>query len=247
MTKRVLLLAGTREARELAISLAGDESWHVIASLAGVTDAPAQLPVETRTGGFGGTDGLADYLRNDRIEAVIDATHPFAAQMTNNAVAACRRSSVPLLRVERAPWTPPQDANWIRVATLEAAAQTLPAGARAFLTVGANSLVPFSHRQDVWFLVRTMDAPSAAPLAQCEMIVGAPPADSREDARLMCKHRITHLVTKNAGGTAYAKLEAAADLSIPTIMVDRPPAPDVDCVSVVADAVKWLRHLAATS
>jgi precorrin-6A/cobalt-precorrin-6A reductase len=233
MSRRLLLLAGTGDARQLADNLANDRNWHVVASLAGVTDAPAALPVEVRTGGFGGAGGLAEYLKSTGVDVVIDATHPFAQRMTHNAVEACRAANVPLLRIERPPWSPPQNAEWIRVATLEAAALLLPAGARVFLTVGANSLAPFAARDDVWFLVRTMDGLGDAPFAQYDVVAGAPPGDSETEARLMREHRITHLVSKNAGGAAYA--------------IDRPPAAQVESVADAAAALEWLNRFAAVS
>ena len=243
MTRRVLLLAGTREARELGDLLAGEQGWSATASLAGATNTPAELPIDTRVGGFGGVDGLADYLTEHRIDAVIDATHPFAGGMSANAVDACTAHRVPLLRVERPVWVRPAGARWARVASLEAAAAALPAGARAFLTVGSNSLKPFAPRNDVWFLVRTMEPQCETCLVDCKLVVGAPPRDSASEARLMEEHRITHLVTKNAGGSAYAKIEAAADLGIPTIIIERPVLPAAQTVDNVADALTWLRGI----
>lgn len=242
MTARVLLLAGTSEARDIAHMLADREEWRVIASLAGATETPRPLPVETRYGGFGGADGLVRYLREIGIDAVIDATHPFARRMTANAAAACRALDIPLLRVERPQWDPPAGAQWIGVASLEEAAAALPAGARAFLTVGANGVAPFAGRTDVWFLVRTMEDAGALPLANHQAVSGAPPADSDEEIRLMKRHGITHLVTKNAGGPASAKLDAAARLSIPAIVIERPETSDAETVHHPCSVVDWLQR-----
>lgn len=247
MTRRLLLLAGTREARELANSLAGLDTWRVTASLADVTDAPLELAADTRTGGFGGIDGLASYLETNRIDVVVDATHPFASQMSTHAAKACERLNTPLLRVERTAWSPPSGAQWISVATLEAAAKTLPTGARAFLTVGGNSLTPFAHRDDVWFLVRMLNRAGTPPFKHCKTIIAPPPEECEDDAALMREHGITHLVTKNAGGPAGAKLEAAAALEIPTVMVERPALPDAPTVNTVTGAMEWLKELSAAA
>ncbi len=247
MTLRLLLLAGTREARDLADLLAGNADWHVTASLAGVTVNPAHLAANTRTGGFGGAKGLADYLKDNSFDAVVDATHPFANQISANAAEACTRQDIALLRVERPPWVPPADAFWINVATLEDAARELPAGARAFLTVGSNSLAAFAHRDDVRFLIRALHLPGTLPFKHCEMIVAPPSSDAGREATLMEEHGITHLVTKNAGGPAGAKLEAAASLKIPTIMVDRPAVPGGQAVTSVQGAIEWLDEFAESA
>lgn len=244
MTRRLLVLGGTREAREIATALAGDTAWRVVVSLAGATKEPAPLPVEIRVGGFGGADGLARHLGENKVEAVVDATHPFARQMSANAVTACTQTEVPLLRIERPAWTRPAAAEWIVVADLDEAARILPSGARVFLTVGADSLEPFACRDDVWFLVRTMERrPDGLPLPRGKLVVGPPSQSPEEEARLMRAHRVTRLVTKNAGGTAFAKLAAAADLEIPAIVIDRPRLPPAETVADAAGALDWLRRL----
>lgn len=238
------MLAGTREARLLADALAGSARWQVTASLAGVTTAPAELPVKTRIGGFGGIEGLARYLQENHIAAVVDATHPFAGQMSANAVAACTGLGVPLLRLERPAWTPPSDAKWINAQDTIEAAALLPSQARAFLTVGGNSMEPFRTRQDVWFLIRTLGGqPGDFPFAQGVFVRGMPGKEVDEEAALMEHHRITHLVTKNAGGPAFAKVEAAARLQIPTIMIARPHLPAAETVADVEGALQWLGQL----
>lgn len=247
MTRRLLLLAGTREARKLALALSSDRNWHVTASLAGVTEDPAQLAADTRIGGFGGADGLTAYLADKGIDAVIDATHPFACQISANAAVACGRQQVPILRIERPPWTQPSGAQWICVKTLEAAAQALPSGARAFLTVGSNSLAPFARRDDVWFLVRALKLPEVMPFTHFATVVAPPASNTGEEAALMREHRISHLVAKNAGGPANAKLQAAAELDIPAIIVSRPRSPVGVTVANVEAAVEWLSGVSGTA
>jgi len=243
MTDRapLLMLAGTREARLLADKLAENSRWQVTASLAGVTTAPAELPVETRIGGFGGIEGLVRYLEDNQIAAVVDATHSFAGRMSANAVAACARVGVPLLRVERPAWTPLPDAVWVDAQDATEAAALLPSGARAFLTVGSNSMEPFRTRDDVWYLIRTLEALTGDfPFAQGVFVHGMPGQKVDDESVLMDQHRITHLVTKNAGGPAFAKVEAAAGLQIQTVMIARPHLPPAETVVDVEGALHWL-------
>lgn len=240
----LLLLAGTREARMLAGALKDQGRWRVTASLAGVTSEPVDLAVETRRGGFGGVDGLVRYLQDNRFSAVVDATHPFAAQMSSNAAQACRRLELPLLRLERPAWSQPGRTGWLDVQDTDTAAAALPPGARAFLTVGGNSLEPFRCRGDVWFLIRTLEAiPGGFPFAQGTFVHGMPGTEAEVEAALMQEHGISHLVTKNAGGPAYAKVEAAVSLNIRTIMIARPQLPPAEIAGDVAAAMVWLEAL----
>lgn len=239
--RKILLLSGTREARELAASLAENPRYAVTASLAGATTAPAEQRVKTRTGGFGGVPGLAAFITENNIDAVIDATHPFARQMSGNAVEACARTGVPLLRLERPAWQPGPGAEWIDVGTLDEAAAVLPTGARAFLAIGSQGLESFAGRDDVWFLVRTWEATSEPPqLADCTVIHGSPAETGDEERDLMRSHAISHLVCKNSGGPADAKLKAASGLGIPVVMVRRPSTAGAETVSDVPSALIWL-------
>lgn len=240
---RVLLLAGTREARELAHALSAHEGVLTTASFAGATEMPADLQVKTRIGGFGGAEGLARYLTATGVHAVIDATHPFAEQMSMNAVAACKATDIPLLRLERKAWVAPDGAEWINVASGSEASENLPRGARVFLTVGSNSLEPFLHRRDVWFLVRTWDRQTTPlPLQHYEAVSGPPPKTANMDMELMRAHNVTHLVTKNSGGPAYNKLLAAAHLNIPALVIDRPKLPSAETVDDPSAALQWLQR-----
>lgn len=204
---------------------------------------PAHLHVKTRVGGFGGVEGLARYVTATGVHAVIDATHPFAVQMSANAVAACKATDIPLLRLERIPWVAPDGAEWINVASGTEAAAALPRGARAFLAVGSNSLGPFSQRHDVWFLVRTWDRQTKPlPLPHYVAVSGPPPKSADKDMELMRAHDVTHLVTKNSGGPAYTKLEAAAQLNIPALVIARPKLPPAETVDDPSAALKWLQR-----
>src|ERR1700710_1527222 len=116
---RVLILGGTSEARGLAELVARSPDIRAMLSLAGRTRTPHPQPIATRIGGFGGIDGLCDYLQAERIDRVVDATHPFAAQMSRHAAAACARAGIPLLILSRPPWQQQPGDVWTEVAGLE--------------------------------------------------------------------------------------------------------------------------------
>jgi len=239
-TDPVLILGGTTEAAALARKLAA-EGLSVITSLAGRTRDPAPLPGETRIGGFGGVEGLASYLRDNQIAVLVDATHPFAAQMSANAVVAAAKAGIPRLRLERPAWEPRADDSWIEVADEEAAAAALPSGARAFLALGSQHLAPFAKRDDVHFVLRMVDAPQSAPaLASHEIVLGLP-GDIESETALLRGRRITHLVCRNSGGEAsYAKIIAARDLKIPVIMIRRPAEPVPPVAETVEEAIAFI-------
>ena len=241
-TQTVLILGGTGEARDLARRLVGRGGLRVVSSLAGRVSDPALPAGEVRIGGFGGTAGLAGWLTANNVTAVIDATHPFAQNMSSNAAAACARTGTPLLSLVRPPWTPGEHDVWHQAGSLEAAAGLLPSlGRRAFLTTGRQGLAAFAPLDQTWFLIRCVDPP-AAPLPPArEVILARGPYDAEAERALMQAHRIDVLVTKNSGGAMTAgKLDAARELSIPVIMVRRPPLPDVPRRASAADAESWL-------
>jgi precorrin-6A/cobalt-precorrin-6A reductase len=214
---RILLLGGTAEARELAVELS-KHFIHATLSLAGLTRAtPGPLP--TRSGGFGGVEGLLNYLQAERITHVIDATHPFAEQMSRHAAVACAQTGVQLLRLIRPAW--PARPNWQHVANIAEAAAILPPNARVFLSLGAQSLGAFTQRPDLWCLTRSIELPLTA--LPGVTILARPPFTLEGELALMGEYAITHLVSKNAGGNqTAAKLDAAAQLGIAVVMVARP-------------------------
>ncbi|WP_283137634.1 cobalt-precorrin-6A reductase [Rhizohabitans arisaemae] len=243
----VLILGGTAEARALAAVLAEDPRLHVVSSLAGRVTNP-RLPVgEVREGGFGGAGGLADWLLAHRIDAVIDATHPFAARMTASAAEAVRLArpgpGVPLLILRRPGWTEGPGDDWRRTASLAAAAELLPAlGRRVFLTTGRRSLPVFAPLDGLWFLARSVDPPEPPFPANLEVLLSRGPFTPDGELALLRGHRIDVVVTKDSGGAmTTAKLVAARELGLPVVMVERPPAPPrVPSVRTVAEAVAWL-------
>jgi precorrin-6A/cobalt-precorrin-6A reductase len=242
---RVLILGGTADANRLAQALAGARGIDAVLSYAGRTDNPTPPPIAWRVGGFGGVDGLMNYLHVERIDRVVDATHPFAAQMSAHAVAACEIASVPLLALERAPWQRQSGDHWIEVDDLAAAAETLGGSPRrVFLGIGRMHLAAFAAHPQHAYLVRLVDPPRAPlPLPNAEVIVARGPFDRTSDRAMLTNFGADCVVAKNAGGdAASAKIEAARDLSLPVVMVRRPFVPPRESVESVDAVLRWLGH-----
>jgi precorrin-6A/cobalt-precorrin-6A reductase len=247
VTKRVLVLGGTGEARELAARLAGRPGLEVVSSLAGRTRDPRRPPGRTRVGGFGGPDGLAGWLAAEGIGAVVDATHPFATAMTEAAVTATARLGVPLLVLRRPGWTAGPGDDWRRVPSLAAAAANLP-GRRVLLTVGRGEVRAFAADQDRWFLIRSVEAPEPPLPPRAQVVTARGPFEVADELVLMRGHGIDVVVTRDSGGAqTSAKLAAARQLGLPAVMVDRPPAPAAPTVATVTDAVAWLERSGPTA
>lgn len=247
---KVLLLGGTGEARELARVLVG-AGVDVVSSLAGRT-TQARLPVgEVRTGGFGGADGLADWLRDHPVDAVIDATHPFAATMTVHAATAVRDTGSPLLVLRRPGWTAGPADTWHWADSAAEAAELLPTlGSRVFLTIGRQGLAAFAST-GLWTLARCVDAPDPRP-AWCTLILARGPFALADEIGLMREHSIDVLVTKDSGGSqTAAKLAAARELDLPVLIIRRPPLPvgleTVESVWSVDEAVEWVMRMGGSS
>jgi precorrin-6A/cobalt-precorrin-6A reductase len=242
---RVLLLGGTNEARRLAASLTRRAGLDVITSLAGRVARPAQPAGRTRVGGFGGAGGLAAWLAAERIDAVVDATHPFAAEITASAVTAATRTGVPLLVLRRPGWQAGPGDDWHRVPSLAAAAE--PPGERVFLTTGRDGLPVFASDDRRWFLLRFVDPPPPPLPPHSTVLLARGPYTVEGELELMRRHRVDVLVTKDSGGEmTAAKLTAARLLGLPVVMVDRPPAPEAPTVSTVEAAESWLERLLQT-
>lgn len=238
----VLLLGGTHEARLLARRLV-DEGIPAVTSLAGAVETRPPAG-EVRSGGFGGVDGLVAWMRERDVTRVIDATHPFAAQMTAHAVTACGRLDVPLLRLERPGWaTRPDAAAWHWVPDPSRAADAAAGlGRRTFLAVGRQSLAEFTGWSDRFVLARVIDLPDQPVPDAWTLVQARGPFTLEDELRLLRDHAIDVLVTKDSGGPTVAKLDAAAALGIPVVCIERPPAPEgLDTVSSVAEVLTWLR------
>jgi precorrin-6A/cobalt-precorrin-6A reductase len=233
----VLVLAGTREARQLVVALV-DDGIDVVASLAGrTTDAPP-LACPTRVGGFGGVDGLVRELGERGITALVDATHPFADTMPLHARDAAARAGVPHVRLLRAAWRPRAGDAWCEVEDEREAAASLRAGERVLLALGRQQLDAFRSRTDVELVVRSVDAPPPGPWA--DVLLGRGPFTYDDERAVLRDHGIDALVTRNSGG-ARSKLDAAVDAGVRVVMIRRPPMPELATVGTVDDAVAWVR------
>lgn len=237
---KILILGGTGEARQLAHKLHAC-SHAVITSLAGRTQAPILPDGQVRIGPFGGVAGLADYLRDEAIERIVDATHPYASQMSNNAVAASYQTGIPLIRYMRPQWSPQRGQVWVNVRSAEQAADALPEAAHVLLTTGHEGLDIYRERTDCRFLVRVIEAPSQTLPANMVLIQTRPPYGLESEAALMREHGITHLVSKNSGGSqTEAKLAAAYMAGVQVIMIARPPyaeAPELHSIGAIFAAL----------
>lgn len=241
---RVLILGGTAEARALAGLL---PDAHVVTSLAGRVRDPKLPAGELRIGGFGGPAGLTDWLARKRIDAVVDATHPFAERISASARTATAALGVPLLVLNRPEWTAEPGDDWRRVPSVAAAAAALPQlGDRVLLTTGRQTLPAFAANTE-WFLIRVVDPPSTPLPVRHEVLIARGPYMVDSELALMRSHHIGVLVTKDSGGTlTAAKLVAARHLGLPVLMVDRPAPPDgIPTVPTVDAAAAWLASPAA--
>lgn len=242
MSRRLLVLGGTSEARSLAERLTAEPGVDVVSSLAGRVREP-RLPVgEVRVGGFGGADGLRDWLLNNAIDAVVDATHPFAARISANALAAATEVGVPLAMLRRPAWTAGPGDRWTEVDSLDDAAAVLPSlGRRVFLTIGRQGVDRFAA-VDAWFLVRAIDPPEGGLPEEMTLLLDRGPFEVESEMALMRDRGVDVLVTKNSGGAlTEAKLAAARRLGVPVVMIRRPPVPDGITVFDTVDAAeRWL-------
>lgn len=244
MNHNLLILGGTTEASRLAAAVA-KAGIPATLSYAGRTAHPRTQPIAHRTGGFGGIAGLQAYLGQHGITHVIDATHPFAAQMSRHALAACRAANVPLIALTRPPWQPQPGDTWQTVPDVAAAVRALDGPpARVFLAIGRQNLEDFAAQPQHHYLLRLVDPPAEPPpLPNHTVVVARGPFTPAGDTELMQAHAITTLVAKNAGGDgASAKLEAARTLAIPVIMIARPELPARRNVPSVDAVLHWLAH-----
>ncbi|WP_375309871.1 cobalt-precorrin-6A reductase [Bradyrhizobium sp. A5] len=240
---RALILGGIADASLLAAEIAR-AGIDAIYSYGGRTRAPADQPLPTRIGGFGGVSGLADYIRREGITHVIDATHPFAAEMSRNAVAACIETSTPLIALERAPWARASGDNWIEVADVDAAVAALPkTPANVFLAIGRQHIAPFTGEPQHAYTLRFVDPPDAALAFPADVIVSRGPFTLDGELGMMRTRGIAWIVARNSGGDgARAKIDAARMLGLPVIMISRPTLPERLRVESVAEVMQWLGH-----
>jgi precorrin-6A/cobalt-precorrin-6A reductase len=237
---KILILGGTAEARQLANRLVG-MGHDVITSLAGRTQNPILPAGGLRMGKFGGIPGLAAYLSVANIGRLVDATHPYAGQISINAVAAAQAAGVALVRYMRPAWEQQIGDDWLTVETAAEAAAALPPNADVLLTTGHTGLKHFLERDDCQFVVRTIEAPAMELPRHARLLQTRPPYTLIDEMALMEREGITHLVTKNSGGgQTAAKLEAARKLGVKVFMIARPaygPAHEVDSVEAAIEAL----------
>lgn len=246
MAEKVLLLGGTAEARELAAALMADGRFEPVTALAGRTETPAEIAGTVRAGGFGGVEGLIEHLRSERYAALIDATHPFARQISEHAARAVTLAGIPRLALVRPPWLAGDGDRWIAVEDEHAAAWAVRdhdlGDAPVFLALGRQRVQDFAPLAGR-FLLRTVD-PMSPPFDGCRMVAGRGPFKEEEERALFEAEGVAAIVCRNSGGAAgWAKLAAARALGLPVVMIDRPEAPEPPHVETVAEAVEWLRQI----
>ncbi|MDA9503013.1 cobalt-precorrin-6A reductase [Bradyrhizobium sp. CCBAU 11357] len=242
---RALVLGGTADASLLAAEIAR-AGIDAVYSYGGRTRAPADQPLPTRIGGFGGVSGLADYIRREGITHVIDATHPFAAEMSRNAVEACAETGTPLLALERAAWIKAPADTWIEVADVNAAVAALPdAAANVFLAIGRQHIAPFATKPQHAYTLRFVDPPDAPLPFAADVIVSRGPFTFDGELNMLRTRGIAWIVARNSGGDgARAKIDAARGLGLPVIMISRPQLPERRRAERVTDVMRWLGHSA---
>ncbi len=241
----ILILGGSSEGFELAERLAGMPGLEPLTSFAGRTASRRAVAGAHRVGGFGGPGGLAAYLAENRIAALIDATHPFAARISANAARAAQTAGVPCLHVCRPPWRPQPGDDWRMAADMDAAATLIPAGKKpVFLTIGRLGLAAFARRQDLRFIARVIDVPeTTTAIAHVQLVRARGPFHLEAERDFLRQHDIGCLVTKNSGGAAAApKLQAARERGLPVIMITPPPPPGGTCAASVNQALAWLEN-----
>ena len=242
--KRLLILGGTGDAVQLAAQTVKIPELETITALAGRTSQPGAVAGTIRMGGFGGETGLAEYLQTMAIDLLIDATHPFAAQISWHAAHAAARVGIPHSILIRPEWVRSSQDNWIEVESIEQAVTAIPVTAqRIFLTIGRQQLAPFASLTDRWCLIRSIDPPSAETiLPPGKLLLDRGPFNLAQERQLLRNYQIQAIVSKNSGGEAtYAKIIAARELGIPVVIIQRPIAPAGDRFEQVSDAISWLQ------
>ncbi len=244
MTLKLLILGGTSEGRLLAAHLANEPRYDVLLSFAGRTESLQRPAVPHRVGGFGGVPGLVACLQEQRFDALIDATHAFAAQMSHHAVTAAEAAGIPLLRIEIPAWREGVGDHWQNVPDMQQAALALgPAPRRVFLSIGRLEVAAFAAAPQHDYLIRAVDA-FEPPLPRARVLALRGPFVLNAERALFTRERIDIIVSKNAGTAAtYAKVEAARDLFLPVIMVERPRLPQAQTVASVEQACAWLEAI----
>ncbi len=212
-------------------------------SYAGRVASPKAQPLPTRVGGFGGVAGLVQYLEEHNITHVVDATHPFAAQMSWNAFEACQEARRELIALTRPAWKAQAGDRWTHVADIHGAVAALAGDPkRVLLALGKLNVPAFAVQSQHHFVLRLVDQPEEQPgLPNHTVVVARGPFDVAGDRALLQKYNIELVVCKNAGGVgAEAKLIVARELGVPVIMIDRPNLPPRCEVAAVDEVLEWV-------
>ena len=242
---KLLILGGTQEARELAEKAINLSNIELKVSLAGRINQ-AVISQQTRVGGFGGVTGLINYLEAENIDLLVDATHPFAANISHNAAIAAEKLGLPLLMLVRSEWESVTGDKWVEVENIQAAVDILPSFAkRVFLTIGRQEVTVFNQIENIWFLMRMIEKPLLdIVLPKGLLVLERGPFSKDSEKQLLQKHNIDTIVSKNSGGNAtYAKIIAARELGIQVVMVKRPMLPEGERVEDVEGALEWVERV----
>ena len=244
--QKLLLLGGTLEARQIAVALAGSQKqFQATLSLAGVTSTPSDPGIPVRTGGFGGAEGLADYLAKNEIKVLVDATHPFATHISANAEEACRIADVERFALWRPAWKPVPDDDWTEFRNWPELMAGIPDGARIFLAAGHDGIGAIANdlrlgEGRITCIARAIEEPRDRP-SGVEFLKSRPAKTWQEEAELLQGEGVSHLVAKNSGGEASrAKLDAARQLSLPVLLLARPVPPAKPLYETVEDILAAL-------
>lgn len=244
--KKLLILGGTAEATALYNRVKTMANIEAIASFAGRTQQPVTPtnPAAFRIGGFGGVQGLIDYLKQQKIDILIDVTHPFAAQISDHGAIAANECGIKRLMVVRPAWEKVPGDNWVEVDSHSQATMVLPGLAeRVFLTIGRQELSAYAEVKNIWFLMRMIDPPQPnLPIPRGELLLQRGPFSVVDELSILREYQLGAIVSKNSGGdSTYAKIVAARELKLPVVMVQRPPVPMGETVADIESAIAWLQ------
>jgi precorrin-6A/cobalt-precorrin-6A reductase len=231
--KRLLLLGGVTEALAMARQLGPEHIY----SLAGVGRVPTDLTCQVRVGGYGGAQGLAQFVRDEGIDLLVDATHPYAAQISQNAATAAQLTGIPCWALRRPAWVASGADDWREVENWDELIAALAPFKRPLFTLGRE---PLQHLHEIpahqFWTLRALD--SYPGNERCEVIGARGPFLLEDERALFARRDIDVLISKNSGsGATEPKLEVARERRVPVLVLKRPELPVVDREFGSVDAV----------